>query len=183
MFSKNKFIDKLKECKGISSIDYIISFLVFILLVSFVFDMFLIGYKQYQVSRVATTLVRDMAKQSGLKSTVPYNFPGADNNYMTTNEAYNYISTEMKNMGIDTWNTQVTMTNRSDKKSYSFTLANNYPGYNTDYRGEISITINYDYKWGLWSQLAPGITGGSRTVTRTGFGEYKHDYTSWKGEQ
>ena len=183
MFSKKKVTKKLKERKGMASIDYIISFLVFILLFSFIFDMFLIGYKQYQVSRVASAIVRDISKQSGLKSTVPFNFPGGDGNYVRTNEAYNFTETQMKNLGIDKWNAQISMTNRGNNKKNSFTLAKDYEGYNTDYRGEITITINYEYKWGLWSQLAPGVKGGTRSVTRTGFGEYKHDYTSWKGEQ
>lgn len=178
-------IKKIKETKGMTGIDYIISFLVFILIFSFCFDMFFIGYKQYQVSKVASTIVRDITTQSGIKNTVPNNYPGGDGNYVRTDEAYRFIEKQMSNLGITNWSVQISMKDRNTSASSekTFILTNNSSGYNTDYRGEISITINYTYKWGLWSQLVPGTLNGSRSITRTGYGEYKHDYNNWKGEQ
>ena len=175
---------KLKNRNGASSIDLVIGFLIFIILFSFLFDFFFVAYKQHQVSRLVSDITRKIAIQSGLKNATPTNYPGGDKNYITTDEAYDTIKSYMDNLGITNYNVVVTLQDRNvNYPSYnSFTLRKGHPGYNTDFRGKVTVEITYTYKWGVWRSFVPGIPDGSRAITRVGYGEYKHDYSSWRGE-
>ena len=175
---------KLKNPSGSSTLDLVIGFLIFIILFSFLFDFFFIAYKQHQVSRLVGDITREIAIQSGLQDKTPSNYPGGDKNYITVDEAYDTINSYMTNLGITDYNVGITMKNRNSNSSFpvNITLKKGISGYNTDYRGQISVTITYTYKWGIWRSFFPGVKDGTRTVTRIGYGEYKHDYSSWKGE-
>lgn len=175
---------KLDNSKGSSTLDLVIGFLIFIILFSFLFDFFFIAYKQHQVSRLTTDITREIAIQSGLKLTTPANYPGGAKNYITTTEAYNTIADYMSKIGVTDYTVTISLKDRNSNSSTrkTFVLTNNHGGYNTDYRGEISVTIEYNFKWGIWKSFVPGIKEGHRIVTRTAYGEYKHDYSSWKGE-
>ena len=181
----SKIRKKLKETKGISSLEFVIGFLIFVILFSFLFDFFFIAYRQHQVSRLTTDITREIAIQSGIKNKTPTNYPGGDKNYITTAEAYDTISKYMNAIGVKDYTVTVSLKDRNSSTSTAktFILTRDIGGYNTDYRGEVSVSINYKFKWGLWRSFVPTIQEGERTVTRTAFGEYKHDYSSWKGEQ
>lgn len=174
---------KLKEKKGISTLEFAVSLLVFIMIFSFLFDFFFIAYRQHQVSRITSDLVREIAIQSGLESTTPSNYPGGPDNYVTVSEAYNALSKQMQDLGVTNFSAKVTMENRGNGTNYiSFDLSPGESGYRTDYRGEISLEVHYTHKWGAWRSFIPFIQDAERTITRVGYGEYKYDYSNWKGE-
>ena len=179
----NKKIKKrLVNQKGISTVEFVISFLVFIMLFSFIFDLTLITYKQYVISEQATQMAYQIAKQSGIEKTTPYNFPGGAENYYTTTELYNVMERKMSNLQIPSsdWSVVISSEDKS-APSYaqlkSFTLAQNHSGLRSNYRDYISVKVTYNYKWGLWSQFVPGEVIGTMVVERHAFSEYNHDYS------
>lgn len=180
----NEIKQKIKERKGSSTIDFVISLLIFIILFSFVFDFFFIAYRQHQVSRLTTDVTRVVALQSGVLPKAPRNYPGGEMNYYAIDDLDTGILRYMEDLGITNYKVTISMQDRNSNSSpvKSFVLSSSSSGYNTDYRGEITVTIEYNFKRGIWRNLFP-IADGHRVVTRTGYGEYKHDYNSWKGER
>lgn len=179
---KEKIRKKLVNQKGISTLEFVISFLVFIMLFSFIFDLTLITYKQYAISEQATQMAHQIAKQSGIELSTPYNFPGGGENYYTTTELYDVMERKMSNLSIPSsdWSVVISSKDKS-APSYaqikSFTLARNHTGIRSNYGDYVSVKVTYNYKWGLWSQFVPGEVAGTMVVERHAFSEYNHDYS------
>lgn len=178
MFKKIKKI--IANKKGMSTIEFAISLMVFIMLFSFIFDLILITYKQYAVAEQTTQMARQIAKQSGCKNSTPYNFPGGAENYYTTTELYNIMKNKMNKLNIpeSDWKVVIKTTDKTqpshlqDKK---FTLTSNHTGWNTNYRDYVAVETTYNYKWGLWSQFVPTVVKGKTVVERGAFSEYNHN--------
>ena len=180
----NKIKKKLANQKGMSTIEFAISLMVFIMLFSYIFDLCLITYKQYAVAEQATQMARQIAKQSGVERTTPFNFPGGDENYYTMTELYDIMNRKMGNLNIpeSDWNVRVSVVDKSQpSQSQKRTIllqknpGQNTPNLRTNYRDPISVEVTYDYSWGLWSQFIPGIARGTTVVERSSFSEYNHN--------
>ena len=180
-----KKLKYIKNTKGASSIEFVISLFIFILLFSFVFDLFFIAYRQYAVSKEANNLIRIVTTQSGVLKNAPNNFPGGDDNYLTVKEMSDRIKDKFSGMGITNYNVAISAESDIMPGVEKIILLPNVSssGIQTDYRDYIKVSINYEYKWGLWSQLLPTELKGNMTVSRTGFSEYKFDYNDWDGEK
>lgn len=111
----NNIKKKLANRKGMSTIEFAISLMVFIMLFSYVFDLCLITYKQYAVAEQATQMARQIAKQSGVEKTTPYNFPGKGDNYYTMPELYNIMERKMDNLNIpeSDWTVRISVVDKS----------------------------------------------------------------------
>lgn len=176
----NKIKKKLANQEGMSTIEFAISFLVFIMLFSFIFDLSLITYKQYVVSEQATQMARQIAKQSGCENATPNNFPGGNANYYTQLELYKVMERKMSNLKIPNSDWKVVVKSKSSAGSSStrqFTLSNNVnnKGIQTQYRDYITVQVTYNYTWGLWSQFIPTTAKGQTIVERSAFSEYNHN--------
>lgn len=177
---KKKMINSIKNKKGMSSIEFVICCMIFVLLFSFIFDLFLITYRQFTISQETTQIVRQLGKQSGIKNITPFNFPGGDENYLTTSELYKQIDDKMSGIGVDKddWQLQIfyTPNNLSGQVGErGIVLTPAQQGFNTNYRDYITVKLTYHYKWGLWSQIIPGDKKGVTVVERSAFSEYNHD--------
>lgn len=180
----NKIKKKLANQKGMSTIEFAISLMVFIMLFSYIFDLCLITYKQYAVAEQATQMARQIAKQSGVERTTPFNFPGGAENYYTVSELYSIMERKMGNLNIPNsdWTVKVSTVDKSQPsqmQNKNLILVKN-PGANTpnlrtNYRDPISVEVTYNYTWGLWSQFIPGIAKGTTVVERSSFSEYNHN--------
>ena len=183
MFKKinKKVKNKLKCKKGMSTILFVISLLVFIMLFSFVFDLFLITYRQYEVSQKTTMIVRQLAKQSGVSYKTPLNFPGGSKAYMSSQKMIDSFDKTFTGLEVpkEDWKVQIIIPSKNGENYYDLTP---YSDIETDYRQGIGIKLTYNYTWGLWSQFTPGIVKGQTVVEKFAFSEFKHDYSSWQGE-
>ena len=173
----------LKNTKGMSTVEFVISFFVFILLFSFIFDLFFIAYRQYAISNEANKLIRVISMQNGALPTVPDNYPGGADNYLTTNEIYQRLDDKFKILGATDYSVKIKAEDESLPSGERVIVLPNATGIKTDYRNYIKIEIDYEYKWGLWSQLINKDLKGNMSVSRTGFAEYKFDYDDWEGER
>lgn len=178
MFNKIKKI--IANKKGMSTIEFAISLMVFIMLFSFIFDLILITYKQYAVAEQTTQMVRQIAKQSGCTNSTPYNFPGGAENYYTTTELYNIMKKKMDNLNIPEgdWSVTIKTTDKSQpvqNQNRLFILTPTHSGLNTNYGNYIAVETTYNYTWGLWSQFMPTKVKGQMVVERGAFAEYNHD--------
>lgn len=189
IFKKKSFMNikaKLKDKKGISTLEFVICFLTFILFFSFIFDLFMFSFRQFTISRRANEIIRILSNQSGVLATVPPSYPGGDKNYMNSTELYNELNKSLSGLGISSsdWKATVTVKDKNavNNAKKSITLA---PGKSiqSDYRDYIEFNIDYVYTWGLWSQLIPGTLKTNVNINRNGFCEYKYDYNTWRGEQ
>lgn len=176
----NNIRKTLANKKGMSTIEFAISLLVFIMLFSFVFDLFLITYKQYAIAEQTTQMARQIAKQSGVEASTPYNFPGGDENYYTTTELYQTMDKKMSKLNISKsdWSIVIKTLDKSQPSGFQkkqFTLIPNHSGIRTNYRDYITVEVTYNYKWGLWSQFIPGEVRGKTVVERSAFSEYNHN--------
>lgn len=167
-----KIKERISNKKGMSTIEFAISLMVFILIFSYIFDLVLITYNQYSISEQTTQIARQIAKQSGCLRITPYNFPGGEKNYYSTTELYNIMNEKMTKLGIteDKWDIVIKTNGKS------FTLTPTSPGFNTEYGEYISVETIYNYEWGLWSQFLPKAVEGKTVVNRGAFSEYNHDF-------
>lgn len=179
--------NKIKNKKGLSTIEWVLCILIFITLVSFLFDLYFISYKQFRVSAETSNLMRVISNQSGVEALTPNNYPGGDENYLTVDEAYDRLDTAFKGLGIgeDDWDVQVSMRNKtaSTIENRTIALEKGQPGIKADYRDYITLKVSFKYKWGLWSQMVPADITGVINVERHGFAEWKEDYNTWEGEK
>lgn len=185
-FYINKMKDKIKNKNGISTIEWVICILIFIMLFSFLFDLYFISYKQFRVSSEASNLMRVIANQSGVEKNTPHNYPGGDENYLSVDEAYDRLDNTFKGLGIseNDWTAEVSMRDKTANqiKDKTITLKKGQLGIKGDYRDYVTLKITFKYKWGIWSQMVPSDITGTILVERHGFAEWKEDYDTWEGE-
>lgn len=180
-----KIKNYIKNTKGASSVEFISSLFIFVMVMSFVFDLIFIGYKQFAVSIESNKLIRILNTQSGSMTSVPANFPGGSSNYITVSKLSKMVDDKMDNLGINDYTFKITAEDPTAPggERYIYLPNSNSQGIKTDYRGYISIEIKYKYKFNIWSQFIPGNLEGNATVSRSGFAEYKFDYNIWDGEK
>lgn len=185
-YSIKNLKNKIKEKKGMSTIEWAICIFIFIMLVSFLFDLYFISYKQFRVSAEASNLMRVISNQSGIEENTPYNYPGGDENYLTVDEAYDRLDNAFKGLGISEsdWDMQVSMRDKASAtvEDKTVSIKKGESGIKGDYRDYVSLNIVFKYKWGLWSQMVPTDISGTIMVERHGFAEWKEDYNTWEGE-
>lgn len=186
--NKIRNLNKLKNQKGISTLEFAICLMIFILVFSFFFDLFLIGYRQYTVSREVTNISRIVADQSGSLSVTPKDFPGGPDSYFTTTKLYKKLNSTFQGLGIgkNDWNMRMRIKTKNPKTGKSLyktaAITPGAPGIACDYRDYIEIIVDYNYKWSLWNQFLPKSMQlkGSNEISRQVFSEYKADYSKWE---
>lgn len=174
----NRLSKYIANKKGMSTIEFIISFMVFIMLFSYIFDLCLITYKQYAVAEQTSQIARQVSKQSGCEKVTPFNFPGGNENYYTQLELYRIMERKMNNLNIPAtdWNIIVkTKTASGGIKQVTLTNSTANNGIKAQYRDFITVQVTYNYEWGLWSQFVPGTIEGKTIVERSAFCEYNHN--------
>lgn len=82
---------KLRERKGMSTLEFVICMLIFIMVTAFIVDLFIVSYKHYVVAANCTKSARVIAIQGGLGNRHPENYPGEASNYMTNREFKTYL--------------------------------------------------------------------------------------------
>lgn len=181
---KNKTIKLLKNKKGMSTLDFIINVFILLMLFAFLMDLFVIAYRQYQVTHLTNDVIRVISKQGGVARNTPYNFPGGNENYLTKSEFEQLMKNRLEGMKITNYKISLSKKN-TGSPSGEYTL--HYPNYsqtdfNVDYQEYIKLEVKYEYKWSLISSFLPIPLKGEFVSTKIGYSEYKFDYNNWEGE-
>lgn len=87
----NKIKQKIQDKKGMSTLEFVICMLIFVMVTAFIVDLFIVTYKHYEVSANCTKAARVLAIQGGLDNELPENYPGGASNYMTNREFKTYL--------------------------------------------------------------------------------------------
>lgn len=176
-----KLRNKLKNKKGMSTLDFIINVFILLILFSFLTDLFVISFRQYKVSQFTNDIVRVISKQGGVRTTAPTNFPGGNDNYLDKTEFQNIINSRLQDIGAINYSVNLF------RESGGTEVSSTYPSptatnFSVDYQEYIRIEIKYNYKWSLMSAFIPGGLKGTLTSSKIGYSEYKYDYSNWQGE-
>ncbi|EGT3641085.1 TPA: hypothetical protein UL242_002377 [Clostridioides difficile] len=177
--------DKIKNKNGMVFIEFLVGFLVFIFIFSFFFDLFQIGSKKFVMTQQASQIVRQLAKQSGIQSQVPLNYPGGRGSYLTSSQLIKVTEDKFKKIGVkpEDWSIEIILRDKAQANGERVISLSDTSNIKADYRDSIGIRFTYSYNWGLWSQLVPGDFNKTTNVDKYAFCEYKHDYSNWKGEE
>lgn len=178
-----KSILKLKDIKGMLSLEYAISFLIFLILVAFVADLAMISVKRNQMSRFSQTIVRQIRVQSGFLHQMPLNFPGSSATYVTDTGIMNSFTEQLRALGLSTTDATMTLegTNVAGvKQTYVLKPGSTVPA-ELKYQTPFKLTLKFKYKWGLFSSFLTD-SEGMLTITSNGYTEYNANADSWEGE-
>lgn len=172
----------LKNQKGMFSVEYVMSFLIFILLFSFIFDLTLIVAQRNRATNILQSMVRVVQVQSGLETTVPTYFPSVGNSYLTTSDFIENSHQLFSNVGIDDSTIQIELSGISAEGSDVSTVIESGTDVQLKYKTPFTLKLSYQYSFSIWSQFVPGLESCEQTLTSVGLAEYKQNFDEWEGE-
>ena len=175
--------EKLKNKKGMLSIEYMISFLVFLVLLTFTVDLAVLSVKRNQMTKFSQTVVRQIKVQSGALATMPTNFAGSDSSYVTSSDLTSAFTRKLTDLGLSTANASIVIEGTSrtgSPRTYTF-----QPGRTASadlkYQTPFTVTLKFKYKWGFFSSFLTD-SEGMMTVVSSGYTEYNQNADQWEGE-
>lgn len=114
MFNLKKSICDIKEkshrlltnCKGVTSFEAVVGLMIIMVVVAGIVDFSNSNVQFSNVSGVTNYLSRIVSEQGGISNVRPSNY--YDDVYTTSQQAYNYIDSQMKNNGYSDWKITIT---------------------------------------------------------------------------
>lgn len=185
------FFKKIKEKKGMSTLEFVICLMIFLTVFTFLTDLFLILYKQYVVTSAASEISRQIGTQGGIATKKPENYPGSDGNYLTYKELNNWIASLNDSFFLEDDSIYCNITYYKDPADPSSAVTINPKTANNTiylpYGSYVAITIYYPQQWTFTATLT-GFNqdsddfGSSKKSTFSITKEYVTDYVSWVPE-
>lgn len=159
-----------KGKKGMSSLEFVIGILIFLLIFAALVDIVMIGVKFSATTQTIQHVTRIAGTQGGIMSSVPQNYPGGGDAYHTAYQVREAVEESMNNAGIDSTDYTLKVGNR--------TLTTSGTG-KIDYQEPVKVHMEVNYEWKLLSNFLPGKMEFTLPATRTTVSEFKHNYDSW----
>ncbi len=156
-----------KDRRGvIEPINFAICIMILIVALGFFLDILRIGQQMQAVSRLNTEFARIVAAQGGISNSVPANYPGGDDNYVTLGEFRRTVDNVARSSGI----------------TGGINIERN-PGDRIEFRHEFTTGLSFQYRWNMLDAMIPGrLPPGTYHSGRAGVSEFKHNYDVWDGE-
>lgn len=153
------FKNKLKEKKGIGSIEIVIAAMITLTMIAGLIDMINIIQKFDTTSQATGYISRVVQKQGGVQSSRVDNFNGK---YTPTAHLYNNVKEMMEanNIHEDNWR----LTLRTNTGDYEVKSGTDVPVVN--YGERIHISLEVDYQWKVLSTMFPNEFISSRQSNR-----------------
>lgn len=169
-------IYKLKNKKGISTIEIVIGVLIFIVVLCFMMDLLILMWKFSVIAQTNTEVARIAGIQGGFLNTPPHAYPGGNKNYITISELDAMLTDKFESAGIasNEWEIRIGsggITKNGAKRPVRF-----------DYKETFSVEISVDYRWDFMSNILPGNLRQTITSKRPAMSEWKYNYDDWLGE-
>lgn len=156
---KHKKQGKFKKA-GISSLEMIAVFMMFMLMLGFFFDTFTLLNQHYVASREANIITRQIATQGGVNTMQPYSHSRFGQEFQTSLAINRRVNERMRGVGVDDYSLYL---NRNVEGMHSgwmeLTPAARLP---IPYQENFEFILEYEYEWQLMGQMVPGM-GGTRT--------------------
>lgn len=152
-----KINDKLKNKKGLGSIEIVISGLIVLLMVAGLIDMINITQRLDATSQTTGYVARVVQKQGGVQPTRIANYNGK---YISTPSLYNNVKGMMDVNGVaeEDWTIKLV----TNGNTYVIQEDTRIPL--VDYGNRITVTIETKFRWNILSTMFPGvITSGGKS--------------------
>lgn len=169
-----RFKENNKGKKGMASIETVINVIIFIIVLCFLLDLLILGWKFSVISQTNSYVTRTAGLQGGILSSAPAGFPGGNDAYISTSEMRDKMDVYFSGAGIENGDYQVLVNGRD--------VSNGASTSEIDYREDISTKITVDYKWDLMSNFVLGDLNQKIESTRGSVSEFKYRYDTWVGE-
>lgn len=169
-----KFSKKLKEKKGMSTIEFAIGMLILVTMLIFFCDLFKISYTYYVANQQLNYVARTVGIEGGVHAVEPTGFP---EKYYTSGDVLKSMEDGFKGAGVKPSDFSVVIRDVNTDKSITLTPSSNIT---VDYTKGVNVEVNVKYKWNLLSQILPFVNkDNSFTVKRYVVSEFKYDYNNW----
>ncbi len=152
--------EKLKEKKGNSGLESVIHYIILIILIAFILALIVNSNQHLFMNKIGNHAARKIAIQSGILTSVPENYPGGAEAYVTSPELNAYLKSCYKDINIDKFTVHI---NGTEVTPYTNILVN---------KGEpLDIEITCDYEW-VGLQFTGKLKEGTAVFRSTVYGEY-----------
>lgn len=168
LFARKKAGNIAKKKKGLSSLEFVISILIFMLLFAPFIDIVVIGVKFGASTQAVQHVTRIVGVQGGMLSSAPTGYPGGATSYNTGSQVDNQVTNMLSKAGIK-------------EGDYSIKVGGSpiTSGVAYDYMDDIDVTMRVNYKWEMLSMMLPGEFDFYLTNNRSTVSEFRYRYDSW----
>lgn len=176
--------EMLQNKKGMFSIEYAITLMIFLMILTFTLDFAVISVKRNSMSQFSQTVVRQVRVQSGLERTMPDNFPGTESTYVTTDQIRDAFFNKLQGLGLDSDGAEMVIEgiNTSGSKQTWTISEGSLPNVLLDYQSPFTVKLTFKYRWGFFSSFMTSDPEKKFTVKSTGITEYNRDADQWEDE-
>lgn len=174
----------LQNKKGMFSIEYAITLMIFLMILTFTLDFAVISVKRNSMSQFSQTVVRQVRVQSGLERTMPDNFPGTESTYATTDQIRDAFFNKLQGLGLDSDGAEMVIEGiNTSGSNQTWTISEgSLPNVLLDYQSPFTVKLTFKYRWGFFSSFMTSDPEKKFTVKSTGITEYNRDADQWEDE-
>lgn len=173
---------KINEKRGMITIEYVMSFLIIIMLISFIYDLSLVVVQRNRVATILQDMTRVVQVQSGVETSTPTYFPTVGNSYLKSEVFVRNSKLLLKDVGIDPNTVTIEIIGTSVTGNPIDQVVDPYSQIQLKYKTPFTVKLTYRYGFSLWSQFIPGLSNCEQSLTSVGFAEYKQNYEEWESE-
>lgn len=172
----NELLCKLKNKKGLSTLEIVIGVFIFIIVLCFLMDLLILNWKFSVIAQTNTQVARIASIQGGVLNSPPQAWPGGNSNYITISELNDILNDKFQSAGIASNEWEIRIGSGGISKSGTKSPVS------YDYKEVFSVEITVDYRWDFMSNIIPGNLRQTITSKRPAMSEWKYNYDSWEGE-
>lgn len=172
-----KAIYKIKNKRGISTIEIMIGMLIFLVTLCFLTDLLMLLWKFSVVAQTTTQVARITGIQGGALASAPTDWPGGAGNYVNISGIHRIVEEKFETAGISS--SEWTMKIGGGNVGKDGTRATGQ----IDYTDNFTVEAIVNYHWDMTSNILPLVNLNQIiTARRPAMSEWKYNRNSWIGE-
>ena len=172
-----KSMYKLREKKGVSTIEIVIGMLIFLIALCFLMDLLMLLWKFSVIGQTTTQVARITGIQGGALKSPPTSWYGGANNYTNINQLHNLVEDKFQSAGIASNEWEMTIGGGSIGSGGTVSTGE------IDYKTNFEVVTTVNYHWDYVSNILPFVDlNQTITAKRPAMSEWKYNYGEWVGE-
>ena len=179
----NNFIEKLKTKEGASTIEFLNSMLIYIILFVSAIELFFLGYKYIAIGSLANNLVQVISIQGGIQESSPSGYETDSVKYVNTQDILNSAESIAKSMGQKKESLTIRVRYQKTQSDgtishHDVTLKSN-SNIKIEYGNWFEVTVQCNLENILTGELVP-INTSLSTISRTkgGVSQFEFNYNN-----
>lgn len=172
----------LKNKRGMLMIEYVMSFMIIVMLISFLYDLTLVVVQRNRAMTVLQSMARVVQVQSGIEPTRPTYFPTTGDSYLRSSVFMQRATALLEGTGIDSTGISIEITGTNLSGSSVTEVVDAHTDLQLKYKTPFTIKLTYEHQFTLWAQFIPGLERVQQEITTVGLAEYKQNFDNWEGE-